>query len=112
MPPGSEQDSMQAVFDYIEQQFTRRPGEVGRLFHGRGRCFSGFEDVVIDRLPPLIVIRLFNQIPAEQLDNLVAFLQNIRFTSHPHCWCSTAIAVKTAFRCAGRRMMRMSDGWQ
>ncbi|WP_271270681.1 class I SAM-dependent methyltransferase [Aliamphritea hakodatensis] len=69
---------MQAVFDYIEQQFGRRPGEVSRLFHGRGCCFSGFENVVIDRLPPLIVIRLFNEIPADQLERLVAF-----FAEHP-----------------------------
>ncbi len=69
---------MQAVFDYIEQQFTRRPGEVSRLFHGRGQCFSGFEDVVIDRLPPVVVIRLFSEVPAVQLEKLVAF-----FAEHP-----------------------------
>lgn len=64
---------MQAVFECIEQQFTQRKGEITRLFHGRGQCFSGFEDVVIDRLPPLVIIRLFNEVPEQQLDQLVKF---------------------------------------
>lgn len=32
-----------------------------RLFHGRGHSFSGYEDLVIDAYPPLVMVMLYRQ---------------------------------------------------
>lgn len=45
-------------------------GQVRRLFHGRGGCFSGLKDVVIDAYPPVIVIFLYSERSSVWLDAL------------------------------------------
>jgi len=32
-----------------------------RLFHGRGHCFPGYEDLVIDAYPPLVMVILYRE---------------------------------------------------
>lgn len=36
-------------------------GESRRLFHGRGGCFPGLEDLVIDAFPPVVMIILYRE---------------------------------------------------
>ncbi|MEH6579922.1 MAG: class I SAM-dependent methyltransferase [Amphritea sp.] len=73
---------MQTIFDSISTQLQRSDGEVRRLFHGRGRCYPGFEAVVIDLLPPVAVIRLFAEVGAEVVSRLNTYFsaldENIR----------------------------------
>ena len=61
---------MQVIFDSISTQLGLSSGEVRRLFHGRGRCYPGYEQLIIDLLPPVVIIRLFSEHPAELIDAL------------------------------------------
>lgn len=61
---------MQVIFDSISTQLDLSSGEVRRLFHGRGRCYPGYEQLIIDQLPPVVIIRLFSEHPAELIDAL------------------------------------------
>lgn len=45
-------------------------GQIRRLFHGRGGCFSDLKDVVIDAYPPVIVICLYSERSSAWLDAL------------------------------------------
>jgi 23S rRNA (cytosine1962-C5)-methyltransferase len=49
-------------------------GEARRLFHGRGRCFTGYDDLVIDFFPPVVMVILYRQRPQAWLDELVQLL--------------------------------------
>ncbi|BBB26538.1 class I SAM-dependent methyltransferase [Amphritea japonica] len=68
---------MQVIFDSISAQLASTSGEVRRLFHGRGRCFPGYEQLVIDLLPPVAVIRLFTEHPPELLEQLNQYFQQL-----------------------------------
>ncbi|MFC3116602.1 class I SAM-dependent methyltransferase [Cellvibrio fontiphilus] len=48
-----------------------------RIFHGRGRCFSGLEFVTVDYYQPVILITLFAEPPVQWLDKLVAHIKPI-----------------------------------
>lgn len=54
----------------------RRPrgSESRRLFHGRGHCFPGYEDLVIDWFRPVALIMLYGQRDEEWLLGLSAML--------------------------------------
>lgn len=64
---------MQVIFDSVKTQLTYASGEVRRLFHGRGRCFPGYEQLVIDLLPPVAIIRLFTEHSPEIVESLNQF---------------------------------------
>ncbi len=49
-------------------------GETRRLFHGRGQCFAGYEDLVIDYFPPVVMVILYRQRPQAWLEELTALL--------------------------------------
>ncbi|WP_290700119.1 class I SAM-dependent methyltransferase [Amphritea sp.] len=68
---------MQVIFDSISTQLASAPGEVRRLFHGRGRCFPGCEQLVIDLLPPVAIIRLFTEHPPELIEQLNQYFQQL-----------------------------------
>ena len=53
---------MQDVLQTIRQNLSRPNADAGRIFHGRGHCFPGFEDLVIDCYPPAILISLFAEV--------------------------------------------------
>lgn len=48
-----------------------------RLFHGRGHAFKGLEHVVIDWLPPVILIALYKPEPVEEVSPLADYLLSI-----------------------------------
>lgn len=46
----------------LEREIARHlphNGQIRRLFHGRGGCFNGLKDVVIDIYPPVVIIYLY-----------------------------------------------------
>ncbi|MCD6582803.1 MAG: class I SAM-dependent methyltransferase [Desulfuromusa sp.] len=47
-----------------------------RLFHGRGHCFPGYEDLVIDWFKPVILVTLYCQREEDWLAQLVALLRS------------------------------------
>jgi 23S rRNA (cytosine1962-C5)-methyltransferase len=58
-------------------------GEARRLFHGRGQSFAGYEDVVIDYFPPVVMIILYRPRPQAWLDELTQRLCTI-LPDQPH----------------------------
>ncbi len=64
---------MQIVRDEIARR-PSRSGEARRLFHGRGHCFAGYKDLVIDSFPPVIMVTLYEQRPQAWLDELTRLL--------------------------------------
>jgi 23S rRNA (cytosine1962-C5)-methyltransferase len=70
---------MQIIRDEIVRHLPAS-GETRRLFHGRGRCFAGYDDLVIDYFPPVIMVILHRPRPQDWLDDLVKTLE----TTLPH----------------------------
>ncbi len=63
--------------DIIAQEILRHLPEAGesrRLFHGRGHCFAGFDDLVIDYYPPMVLVILYRERPQDWLKKLVELL--------------------------------------
>lgn len=44
----------------IERNFPEDGLETGRLFHGRGQTFAGFEDLNIDLFAPVVVVTIYS----------------------------------------------------
>lgn len=61
---------MQIIHDEIIKHLPTC-GETRRLFHGRGQCFAGYDDLVIDCFPPVIMLILYRQRPQAWLEELV-----------------------------------------
>ena len=47
-----------------------------RLFHGRGHCFLGYEDLLIDWFKPVVLVTLYSKREEAWLDQLVALLNS------------------------------------
>ncbi|MBN2644723.1 MAG: class I SAM-dependent methyltransferase [Desulfuromonadaceae bacterium] len=65
-------DFSQVLSEVSDRQLVG--GEARRLFHGRGHCFRGFEDLVIDAYPPLLLIQLYAFWPEPKVQQLVTAL--------------------------------------
>jgi 23S rRNA (cytosine1962-C5)-methyltransferase len=46
-----------------------------RLFHGRGQCFTGFEDILIDWFEPVVLVTLYCRRSSLWLEELTSLLQ-------------------------------------
>lgn len=55
-------------------QHLPKAGESRRLFHGRGHCFVGLEDLLIDYYPPVVLVTLYRQRSEEWLTELAGLL--------------------------------------
>jgi len=64
----------------VRQQILQRlpaQGESGRLFHGRGHCFPGYEDLLIDYYPPVVLVTLYRQRDDDWLRQLCCLLAEL-----------------------------------
>lgn len=68
--------SMQQVTDEIRRHLPGQ-GEARRLFHGRGRCFDGYQDLLIDAYGPLLWVTLFAERSKAWCDQLVTVLREL-----------------------------------
>ncbi|GGK60836.1 class I SAM-dependent methyltransferase [Amphritea balenae] len=68
---------MQQILDLITGQFNAAEGEVRRLFHGRGRSYPGYEQLIIDLLPPVVIIRLFAEHDPAVIDGLDEYFRQL-----------------------------------
>ncbi|MGB2130268.1 MAG: class I SAM-dependent methyltransferase [Marinobacterium sp.] len=66
---------MRAVIDWVEQQLELAQGEARRLFHGRGGCFAGYEWLVVDWLPPVVVVRAYQAESPDSVGELLDWLR-------------------------------------
>ncbi|MEO3726113.1 class I SAM-dependent methyltransferase [Pseudomonas syringae] len=62
---------------------TSAPAETRRLFHGRGRCWPGLEQVTVDWLQGVVLVSLFKEPEASQLEDLKRLLLEI---THSEQW--------------------------
>ncbi|EIK53413.1 methyltransferase [Stutzerimonas stutzeri TS44] len=71
----------------LHQQLLRgldpAPDETRRLFHGRGRCWPGLEHVTVDWLQGVLLVALFREPQAAQLE---ALRQMLRTLSEAPAW--------------------------
>lgn len=67
------------------------PAETRRVFHGRGRCFAGLEQITVDWLQGVLLVSLFRQPPAEQLAALEQMLLALATSLG---WRDTAILIQ------------------
>jgi 23S rRNA (cytosine1962-C5)-methyltransferase len=67
---------MQIIHDEILRHLPRG-GESRRLFHGRGHCFAGYEDLVIDYFSPVVMVILYRPRPQAWLDSLTQLLVEV-----------------------------------
>lgn len=67
---------MQIIHDEILKHLPHRD-EARRLFHGRGHCFDGLDDLVIDIFPPVIMITLYRPRPHAWLQELTKMLNEV-----------------------------------
>lgn len=56
------------------------PGETRRLFHGRGRCWPGLEQLTVDWLQGVVLVSLFKEPEAGQLEALQQLLAELGST--------------------------------
>ena len=96
MPPFSFCDlAMISVIDTLEQHLLSAldsaPQETRRLFHGRGRCWPGLEQVTVDWLQGVLLVALFREPPEGQLAELEDMLR--RLAAGPR-WNGQAIIIQ------------------
>ncbi len=82
----------EAAFPPIE--IPANGSEAQRLFHGRGKCHPGFEHLVIDLLPPVVVIAIYR--PAD--DGWLAALAGWLHRRIPGC---EAVVLQRRFEASG-----------
>ena len=64
---------MQTIHEEIVRHLPSH-GESRRLFHGRGQCFTGYDDLVIDYFPPVVMVILYRERPQAWLEELTQLL--------------------------------------
>ena len=64
----------------ITQEISKRLPlgvESRRLFHGRGHCFPGYDDLLIDWFQPVVLVMLYQQRQELWLTELLGFLRHL-----------------------------------
>ena len=61
---------MNSILNSIQTSLTNQRSDCGRIFHGRGHCFPGYEDILIDSYPPVVLITLFAEYPTELIESI------------------------------------------
>lgn len=64
------QDTYLPVIAACRLPYALPENEAQRLFHGRGGGFPGLQHVIVDWLPPVLLITLYAEIPRPQLNHL------------------------------------------
>lgn len=86
---------MTSVIDTLAQHLRASldpaPAETRRLFHGRGRCWAGLEQITVDWLQGVLLVSLFREPPSGQLAELEQMLLALAQAS---CWSGQAILIQ------------------
>ena len=62
--------SLATLTEHVFNKLAQSPNGVQRLFHGRGRCFPGLEQITVDWLEGQVLVSLFKEPTADELDKL------------------------------------------
>ncbi len=63
-----------ALEQHLLAALNPAPAETRRLFHGRGRCWPGLEQITVDWLQGVLSVALFREPPEGQFAELEAML--------------------------------------
>lgn len=79
-------EALDTLFTHLEEQLNNPPSELRRLFHGRGQCFEGLEQITVDWLQAKdstgqLVVALFKEQTPEFIEQLVVKLNKLAETS-------------------------------
>ncbi|HCP31319.1 MAG TPA: methyltransferase, partial [Pseudomonas sp.] len=80
-----------ALEQHLLAALNPAPAETRRLFHGRGRCWPGLEQITVDWLQGVLSVALFREPPEGQLAELEAMLLRL---SHLEQWTGQAILLQ------------------
>ncbi len=69
-------DALATLHAHLLTALADAPAETRRLFHGRGRCWPGLEQLTVDWLQGVLLVSLFKEPEAAQLKSLKQLLQN------------------------------------
>ena len=81
-------EALQTLQTHLLTALTSVPEETRRLFHGRGRCWPGLEQITVDWLQGVVLVSLFKAPGPAQLDDLMSML--LALTATPAWRHSTA----------------------
>ena len=68
-------DVLATLHAHLRTALAAPPTETRRLFHGRGRCWPGLEQLTVDWLQGVMLVSLFKEPDAEQLEALKHMLK-------------------------------------
>jgi 23S rRNA (cytosine1962-C5)-methyltransferase len=63
-------EALALLHDHLLTALATPPAETRRLFHGRGRCWPGLEQLTVDWLQGVVLVSLFKEPEAAQLHDL------------------------------------------
>ena len=71
---------MEIVFERLTEALTQLPEDYvdsRRVFHGRGKCFTGLEFLSVDLFDPVLLVTLFDDPGEDWLDSFVSRLKAV-----------------------------------
>ncbi|NWE37544.1 class I SAM-dependent methyltransferase, partial [Pseudomonas gingeri] len=74
-------DALATLHAHLLTALQAVPTETRRLFHGRGRCWPGLEQLTVDWLQGVVLVALFKEPEAAQLEALKQMLVQIDWPS-------------------------------
>ena len=70
-------DALSTLHAHLQMALATAPAETRRLFHGRGRCWPGLEQLTVDWLQGVVLVALFKEPEPSQLEDMKRLLMQI-----------------------------------
>ncbi|MBB1521305.1 class I SAM-dependent methyltransferase [Aquipseudomonas guryensis] len=70
-------DAIHTLQQHLSAALANVPDEARRLFHGRGQCWPGLEQISVDWLQGVVLVTLFREPAADELLALNSMLQSL-----------------------------------
>ena len=70
-------DALAILHAHLLTALATAPAETRRLFHGRGRCWPGLEQLTVDWLQGVVLVSLFKEPEPQQLEDLKQLLMDL-----------------------------------
>ena len=64
---------------HLQSALQSPPAEARRLFHGRGKCWAELEQITVDWLEDILLVTLFREPPAAELELLISMLRSLNY---------------------------------
>ena len=64
---------------HLQSALQSPPAEARRLLHGRGKCWAELEQITVDWLEDILLVTLFREPPAAELELLISMLRSLKY---------------------------------